>query len=62
MIFIMSLLLLIGCAGDRGNDEYLIMNTICVDGYLCFSVTNGIECDYILVMHNNKKVECNNGQ
>ena len=57
---IMALLLFLGCGIDNHKDEYIIMNTVCIDGYLCFSVTNGIECDYIPVIHNNKKVECGN--
>lgn len=57
---IISLFLLIGCKAENIDDEYRIMNTVCIDGFLCFSVTNGFECDYVPVMHNNKKVRCDN--
>ena len=56
-VLILSILLFIGCVTDN-HDELEIMNTICIDGVLCFSVMNGLECDYIPVMVNDKKVRC----
>jgi len=57
MRLILSLLLFFGCMSDN-HDEIEIMNTVCIDGFLCFSVTNGLECDYIPVKINDKKVRC----
>ena len=53
----LAILILIGCATDN-HDELSIANTVCIDGVLCFSVTNGLECDYIPVMIDNKTKRC----
>jgi hypothetical protein len=53
----LAILILIGCATDK-HDELSITNTVCIDGVLCFSVTNGLECDYIPVMIDDNKVRC----
>jgi hypothetical protein len=54
---LLALFLLFGCSEDR-PEELVIMNTVCIDGYVCFSVMSGLECDYIPVIHDGKKVRC----
>ena len=53
----LAILILIGCATDK-HDELSITNTVCIDGVLCFSVMNGLECDYIPVMVDDNNVRC----
>ena len=53
----LAILILIGCATDN-HDELSITNTVCIDGVLCFSVMNGLECDYIPVMVDDNKARC----
>ena len=54
---VLAILIFIGCATDN-HDEIGVMNTICIDGFMCLSVMNGLECDYIPVKVNDKKVMC----
>lgn len=53
----LAILILIGCATEK-HDELSITNAVCIDGVLCFSVTNGLECDYIPVMVDDKAKRC----
>ena len=55
---LLALFLLFGCSEDR-PEELVIMNTVvCVDGVFCLSVVKGLECDYIPIEINGKKVRC----
>jgi len=49
MKYILALILLfytVSCSSPR-NDELCIFDTVCIDGYMCVSNTDGMECRYI---------------
>ena len=53
----LAIIILLGCTTDN-HDELSITNTVCIDGVLCFSITNGLECDYIPVLIDGKETRC----
>lgn len=50
-------LLFMGCK-EENHDELQLLSTVCIDGYLYFSVINASDCNYVLVEIDGENVRC----